>query len=106
MLVICCNYHHNTDPSLTLENLGSCLKDIRVDGLATYLDIPSSKQDEFLSKHKNGETRKHSQLEYWLDNHPVPSWIVIVDSLWMAGEYKALEQVLERFYLKGQKQIP
>ena len=91
----------STDPSLTLENLESCLKDVRVDGLATYFDIPSSKQDEFLSKLKNTDTRKHSHLAYWLDNHPVPSWIIIVDSLWMAGEYKAHEQVLERFYLKG-----
>ena len=64
------------------------------------MDIPRSKQQDFWFKFRFDE-RKCAYLEYWLTNHPFPSWMIIVDSLWQAGEYEALDHVSAKYYLKG-----
>ena len=74
-----------------------------LDTFAMYLDIPRSQQQKALEKFANQAQRiKENYWKYWLDHHPTPSWMVVVESLWILEEYDILERVWKDFYMKGQ----
>ena len=82
-------------------SLGSCLVK-NLDRLALWLHIPESKQWEMDQQYRSVPQRKQAYWEYWLADHPSPSWLVIADALYMAYEHGALE-VLQKMYLKGKQ---
>ena len=83
-----------TDPSLTLTNLTQLLKDVwDLVNVTAYLDISRSVYDSI--------TSRKACWEWYLNNHPCPSWRHIANALYMKNEYGMLE-VLKSRYLKGE----
>ena len=81
-----------TDPSLTLTNLTQLLEDVGYLKLVTiYLDIPHSVYTE----------HRKACWEWYLNNHPCPSWHHVANALYMNKEHGVLE-VLKSRYLKGE----
>ena len=91
-----------TDPSLTLTNLTQLLEDVKNFGLVTdYLDIPRSVYGSIYTQQSSESERRKAYWEWYLNNHPCPSWRHIANALYMSREHGVLE-VLKSRYLKGE----
>lgn len=71
-------------------------------GVTGYLHIPLSKRVEIKRQYSSASQRRQEYSRYWLAHHPCPSWLGVADALYMSREHGALE-VLQRFYLKGER---
>ena len=91
-----------TDPSLTLTNLTQLLEDVRyLEYVAYYLNIPRSVYSRIKTQQSSKSERWKACWEWYLNNHPCPSWRHIADALYMRDEHGVLE-VLKNRYLKGE----
>ena len=93
-----------TDPSLTLTNLTQLLEDVRnlLDvTIKFYLDIPPSVYSSIDTQQSSESERRKAYWEWYLNNHPCPSWRHIANALYMSREHGVLE-VLKSRYLKGE----
>ena len=91
-----------TDPSLTLTNLTQLLEDVRNwFGVSYHLDIPYSVRNSIDTQQSSGSERRKACWEWYLNNHPCPSWRHIANALYMEREHGVLE-VLKSRYLKGE----
>ena len=91
-----------TDPSLTLTNLTQLLEDVRYwDNVTIYLDIPDSVYSSITTQQSSESERMKACWEWYLNNHPCPSWCHIANALYMNEEHEVLE-VLKSRYLKGE----
>ena len=100
---ICTHVHLPThpEPSLTLDNLTSVLDGVEnMDRVATWLQIPQSKQDE-LRRQYDRQQIKRALSAYFMSHHPAPSWLIVADALWMTKNHGALE-VVQKLYFKGE----
>ena len=100
---ICAHVHLPThvEPSLTLGNLTSVLDSVQdLDYVATWLQIPSSKQDELKQQYDRREV-KRGYTVYFVTQHPSPSWMIVALALLVTREHGALE-VVQKLYLKGE----
>ena len=100
---ICAHVHLPThpEPSLTLDNLTSVLDGVEnMDGAGVWLQIPGFKQDE-LQQQYDRQQIKRAFSAYFMSHHPAPSWLIIANALWKAGEHGTLE-VVQKLYLKGE----
>ena len=89
-----------TDPSLNLTNLTKLLEDVEDwDDVGVCLGIPNSVLD-ISKQHSSMSQRKEACLEWYLNNHPSPSWHDIAYALYALDEHEVLE-VLKSQYLKG-----
>ena len=91
------------EPSLTVENLCDVLVDVKdwsTSGLPWKLQTPKSKVEELERSHPDLAQRKPAIIREYIDNHPVPSWELVSDALYIEQEYDVLERVQNR-YLKG-----
>ena len=91
-----------TDPSLTLANLTQLLQDVRdwyLVGLS--LNIPRLELDNIQSQHSSQSERVKALWEWYLNNHPCPSWRNVAHALYVHKEHGVLE-VLKSRYLKGE----
>ena len=94
-----------TEATLTLENLTSLLEGVRVlDIMADFLHIPDNKQVEIRRQYSNISQQKQEYWQYFLSQHPTPSWLIVADALYLTGEHGALE-VLRKLYLKGRPHV-
>ena len=90
-----------TDPSLNLTNLTKLLEDVEDwSNVGLYLDIPYSVHESISNQHSSMSQRKEACWEWYLNNHPSPSWHDIASVLYVAKEHEVLE-VLKSQYLKG-----
>ena len=92
-----------TDSTLTLSRLTSLLDSvgdwIR---LHIWLDISPSKYSDIKKQHSNVTERNKALCEWYLTNHPAPSWRHIAEGLYGAGEHAVLEVLRDQVhYLKG-----
>ena len=91
-----------TDPSLTLTNLTQLLEDVRyLGGVTVYLGIPRSVYDRIKAQESSESERRKAYCEWYLNNHPCPSWRHIANALYMEKKHGVLE-VLKSRYLKGE----
>ena len=91
-----------TDPSLTLTNLTQLLEDVRNSiGVSGYLDIPDSVYSSIITQQSSESERRKACWEWYLNNHPCPSWHHIANALYMSYKHGVLE-VLKSRYLKGE----
>ena len=91
-----------TDPSLTLTNLTQLLEDVgNLIGVSDYLDIPGSVYNSIPTQQSSVSERRKACWEWYLNNHPCPSWHHIANALYMSEEHGVLE-VLKSRYLKGE----
>ena len=91
-----------TDPSLTLTNLTQLLEDVRdLEYVSYYLDIPGSVYSSIETQQSSKSERRKACWEWYLNNHPCPSWRHIANALYMNKEHGVLE-VLKSRYLKGE----
>ena len=91
-----------TDPSLTLTNLTQLLEDVRDLVIVPYdLDIPDSVRNSIYTQQSSESERRKACWEWYLNNHPCPSWHHIANALYMSEEHGVLE-VLKSRYLKGE----
>ena len=90
-----------TDPSLNLTNLTKLLEDVEDwDDVGLCLDILDSVRDDISKQHSSMSQRKEACWEWYLNNHPSPSWRYIASVLYVLKEHEVLE-VLKSQYLKG-----
>ena len=96
--------HTHIDPTLTLDAVSSVLDGVQNmgdgDSIASWLQIPTFKQDE-LHQQYDGSLHPKAYSTYFLTEHPAPSWRIIALALWQNGELGALE-VVQKLYLKGE----
>ena len=90
-----------TDPSLNLTNLTKLLEDVEDwYNMGLYLDIPDSVRESIIKQHSSMSQHKEACWEWYLNNHPSPSWRYIASILYNFNEHEVLE-VLKSQYLKG-----
>ena len=90
-----------TDPSFNLTNLTKLLEDVKDwNYVGAGLDIPKSVRDSISNQHSNMSQCKEAYCEWYLNNHPSPSWHHIAYSLYWYEEHVVLK-VLKSQYLKG-----
>ena len=90
-----------TDPSLTLTNLNQLLQDVGDWYLVgDGLNIPSTVLSSIQS-HSSGSESVKAFGEWYLNNHPCPSWRHVARALYEWKEHGVLE-VLKSRYLKGE----
>ena len=78
------------------------MKDVqRWEGVTDWIGIPPSKRFELESRNPTTDQYKQACWDYWLYNHPAPSWRILADGLFFWGKHGALE-VLQMNYLKGE----
>ncbi len=93
--------HTHTDTSLTLTNLTQIMEDVvNLELLRRILDIPDSVYDDISQQHSDVSQQKKALWEWYLNNHPSPSWKHIADVLYWCGNHDVLD-VLRGRYLKG-----
>ena len=94
-----------TDPSLTLTNLTQLMENVNnMDFVQLSLNIPNDVYDDIYYQYSNYSKRKETLSEWYLNNHPAPSWQHIADGLYCWREHEALE-MLRTLYLKGNTMI-
>ena len=102
LCLICYLYYIFTEPSLTLSNLASTLKQVhRPEHVAAWLAI-TDLEIHFITKASDSYDKSlcaRSYWEYFLKHHPAPCWKVVAIALWRTGNFDALEQVI-KLYLK------
>ena len=90
-----------TDPSLNLTILTKLLEDVENwNDVGGDLDIPTSVRESIINRHSSMSQRKEACWEWYLNNHPSPSWRYIASALYDLKEHEVLE-VLKSQYLKG-----
>ena len=96
-------YSTPTDSTLTLSRLTSLLDSIgNWDSLSDWLDIPDSKYNDIEKQHSNVTECNKALCEWYLTNHPAPSWRHIAEGLYGAREHGVLEVLRDQVhYLKG-----
>ena len=91
-----------TDPSLTLANLTQLLQDAGDwNGVGIDLNIPYSVRGSIRSRHSSQSECVKALGEWYLNNHPCPSWRHVAHALYVWNEHGVLE-VLKSHYLKGE----
>ena len=99
--VLCCFSLLCTDPTLTITTLTQLLTSVQHwDEFRIYLYIPDSKY-EAMEQFPDGTERVKALCEWYLTNHPAPSWNDVARGLYFSEEH-ALLDVVRRHYLKGQ----
>ena len=90
-----------TDSSLILANLTQLLEDVKDWSNIGYgLDIPKSVRDSIRKRLSIESQRKKACWEWYLSNHPSPTWKGVANVLYWNREHEALE-VLKSQYFKG-----
>ncbi len=93
--------HTHTDTSLTLTNLTQIMEDVGHLYLSyANLDIPESVYDDISQQHSDESQKKNALWEWYLNNHPSPSWKHMAEALYQCGDHDVLD-VLRGRYLKG-----
>ena len=88
-----------TDPTLTLTNLIQWLQGVDWHYMSLWLCIPASKYTTM----EAAEAPLHEACcEWYLTNHPAPSWIGVAQALYNSLEHEVLALLGDRVsYLKG-----
>ena len=90
-----------TDTSLTLTNLTQIMEDVVMNKyVRLYLNIPTSVYNDISKQHSDEFQKKKALCEWYLNNHPSPSWRHIADALYINDHHDVLD-VLRGRYLKG-----
>ena len=91
-----------TDPSLTIANLTQLLQDVGDwNHVGLSLDIPYSVWGSIPSQDSSQSERVKALWEWYLNNHPCPSWRNVACALYEQGKHGVLEMLKSR-YLKGE----
>ena len=92
----------HTDPTLTLANLTQLLNTVDDwDAFSKDMNIPDSKYEDIKEECPDGDEWKEAICEWYLANHPAPSWRDVAIALYVSEEHTVLD-VLRMDYLKGQ----
>ena len=89
-----------TDPSLTVKNMSEIMKDIGVKWrwVSINIGIPSDEIESISKKHGTDASKCGAAAwEYWLDNHPAPSWTLLADALYENMEHDALKLLKQKY---------
>jgi hypothetical protein len=71
------------------------LKDVRIpEHVAAWLAITYLEQMDIMSVNRDGR----AYWEFFLNNHPAPSWKVVAIALWRTADYRALEMVMKLYF--------
>ena len=76
------------------------MEDMAVDFMGDCLDTPSSKSEEFKMTYLNPAQRKEAYLDYYVHNHPAPSWIKVTGALNGNGLFQQAVDVINT-YVQG-----
>ena len=82
-----------TDPRLTTENLRKAFEGFHAwEHLAQDFDIPDSVMNQ-ISDIENIEQKKEAVFEVFVQNHPCPSWEIVVEALECHDHYRLANQL-------------
>ena len=108
VLILTCS---PAEATLTVANLCSVLKEVEWGTLTGKFGVPWSTLEEIQSNYSTVKQRRQAMLEEWLDHHPAPSWMLVVNALYRApfmgdgycgyGKYNKVIQLVKQKYLKG-----
>ena len=91
-----------TDPSLTLANLTQLLQDAgNWDNVGLGLNTHHSMLGIIQSRHSSQSELTKALGEWYLNDHPCPSWRHVAHALYVRKEHGVLE-VLKSRYFKGE----
>ena len=76
------------------------MDDDYVDSMGYCLDTPTSKRREFQMTYQNLSQRKEAYLDYYVHNHPTPSWTQNAEVLRICVLHQQAT-VVENTYIKG-----
>ena len=92
-----------SDSTLTVSSLTSLLDSVsNWDDLFKWLNIPHSKFSDIMKHHPDVTDSNMALCEWYLTNHPAPSWGHIAQGLYGTQKHEVLE-VLQVHYLKGER---
>ena len=90
------------DPTFTFENLLQIMDNVKDwDNFHRYTATPRSKYEEIIEQHSESTQWKRALCEWYLENHPGPSWSLIANGLYMIKDFDLLG-MLRMHYLQGQ----
>ena len=91
------------DPSLTISSLTSVLESVDWDMVYEWLDFPLHQYEEIKDQHSSNRTECNNALcEWYLTNHPAPSWRHVAEALYHNEQHEVLEVLMNKVdYLKG-----
>lgn len=91
------------DPTLTSASLTQLLGDVKHwDSFHDSLHIPDSVYEDIISQHSTDSQHVQELCEWYLENHPAPSWLHVADGLYSRGEHDILKALRSKVqYLKG-----
>ena len=88
-----------TDPTLNLANLKQLMEYVDdLEEVCTHLCIHESVYDDIMKQH--GDEPVEALCEWYLTNHPAPSWRHVAYALYESKEQDVLTE-LRILYLKG-----
>ena len=92
------------DPTLTLTTLSKLLKDVNWGRLHYRLDIPISVYYTIWNKYPNDkEAKARAYSDWYLNQHPAPSWELVAYALYNAEEHDMLAMLKDQVpSLKGE----
>ena len=92
------------DPTLTLTALSELLKDVDWFELSDRLDIPESVDDTIRDQYfGDKEAKARAYSDWFLSQHPAPSWELVAYALYSAEEHDTLAVLRDKVpSLKGE----
>ena len=72
----------STDSTLTVSRLSGLLQGVNMEELYLYIDIPETVWESTLSREADVNS---AACQWYLHNHPAPSWRHVADALYLCG---------------------
>lgn len=76
------------------------MDDEKIDSMGDSLDTPLSKSAKFQMNYQNPTQKKEAYLDYFIYNHPAPSWGTVAVALTSGGLYQQANMV-QNTYIHG-----
>ena len=90
------------ESTFTLDNVTTILEGVHkyLEFSSNWLMIPQTELNMIEKRYTLVSQRKKACWEYWLKHHPALSWKAVAITLWNAQEYRSLEVLSSKSYLK------
>ena len=97
-------YHYSPlEPTLTLTNLTTLLKNVDWNNVGSWMDIPGAKRNMIRQQYASGDDESQCRQKCWelyLTEHPLPSWKQVAEALYQTDHLEELE-IVQNMYFKG-----
>ena len=95
---------YRDDPKL--KDLVYELKKVDWNQLGIQLNVPRHILRNIDRENPGNESRKLSEVQYWIDNEPAVSWEKILEALWRIGGHKNIITTIQSKYTISPQPLP